>query len=513
MNHPGTELHDLAARIDAIDDGEELEAIYYDHVRQRDEDELLPVLVRAVERCGPGKDHGYCLDYQWHIERRFLRNQYVPLLEASFRRKPSFLSYEFLDHFADPRAAVDEALAREMPDGLRDKLLEYLAEPPAIVDDSTTTSVDRSEWQLADGVLALDQELRRDDLEHVARHLPDTRVIRSRVIHEEAFEVLSRLPSLASLEHLGRGFTDEQWCREDLYALDRGATAGLVTRIHLAHICNKDLKIVGKLTNLRQLQVRASGIRDDGLSPLADLPKLEVLDLGRNLEEEFLGRGLVHVRTEPLRELVLDKIGNTYAGRNADAAPIPVETAEAIARFDKLRRLELSNNRFAAKAFAPLGTLANLERLDCNDVGLGNAHAGFLSGLSALQELRLWDNPGLGDAAVQHIARCSRLQTLWLARTRVTNDGLGRLADLGELEVLDIRKTRVTAEGLAALSRLPLKRLELGSKRLTEDAIEPLSTMHGLRTLVLTKDTPISAAGVERLQRALPDCEVTKRTW
>lgn len=492
--------------------------MYLEFVRPRDEDELLPILVDAVERCGPGAGEYYAMDYVWHLERYYLERQYVPLVEASFRRRPSFMTVRFVDRFADPAGALTEALYRGLPDELEKKLQKKLLawsqpqhdEPE---DSIAATASDRAQWRVEDGVLAVNFLLEKEDLESIAQRFADVTVLRARALTDDALDELSRLARLESLELLGQIYSDEQRSRAGLYALDRDPIAELVTRLHLSHITTKDLKVVGRLKHLRRLQVHVAAIRDHGFEPLAQLSHLEALELSSIYEEEFLGLGLVHVPCERLETLVLETIGCTRSNKGKGGPVIPGRTSEGVARFGKLRRLDLSDNRFAPDAFAPLVALTRLEELTCNDVGLKNRDLGFLSGMPALVKLTLWDNPGLSDAGMEQIATRAGLRSLRLPRTRVTNDGLQPLAVLDQLEELDIRQTRVTAEGLDALTGLPLKDLELGSKRLTDDAIEPLSEIHTLRRLVFTKHAAVSPEGLERLRAALPQCEVTKQSW
>ena len=67
-----------------------------------------------------------------------------------------------------------------------------------------------------------------------------------------------------------------------------------------------------------------------------------------------------------------------------------------------------------------------------------------------------------------------------------------------------------TGDALQMLKRLPeLKELCIAGHQVTDATLENLPGMHQLRTLVLT-DTDVTDAGVAKLQKALPNCRITR---
>jgi hypothetical protein len=87
--------------------------------------------------------------------------------------------------------------------------------------------------------------------------------------------------------------------------------------------------------------------------------------------------------------------------------------------------------------------------------------------------------PGL-----RHLATLPGLDELYLGESPVGDDGLALLGRIGSLRILSLVNTRATAAGL--------------------ERLWGLSNLHELSIVGL----PVSAADVEALHRALPDCEV-----
>ncbi len=100
-------------------------------------------------------------------------------------------------------------------------------------------------------------------------------------------------------------------------------------------------------------------------------------------------------------------------------------------------------------------------------------------------------NPG-ADAVIREIAQCPTLQGLNVPAAGVTN------------------------RGVQELSRLPnIRKIELsGNSRITDDGLMYLESAKSLQRIVLW-DTAVTREGVERLQKALPHCDIdwTERSW
>ena len=102
------------------------------------------------------------------------------------------------------------------------------------------------------------------------------------------------------------------------------------------------------------------------------------------------------------------------------------------------------------------------------------------------------------DAGLEALEGLTHLRELNLSRTGITDLGLKHIAKLARLEVLDLSDTHVTDAGRQPTSLVP--------PSLDLPGLEQLSGLSEFRRLVLQR-TAVSAAGVEKLRRALPKCE------
>lgn len=99
---------------------------------------------------------------------------------------------------------------------------------------------------------------------------------------------------------------------------------------------------------------------------------------------------------------------------------------------------------------------------------------------------QLRQQSGITDASLQSLHRLKQLESLHLELSRISDNGLVHLKGLTELETLGLAQTRIGDAGLVHLTGLAqLRQLNLSSTRVTDQ-------------------------GVEQLQRALPNCKITR---
>lgn len=101
------------------------------------------------------------------------------------------------------------------------------------------------------------------------------------------------------------------------------------------------------------------------------------------------------------------------------------------------------------------------------------------------------------------------LQELDLTRTRITGAGLANLKDLKTLRKLYLTDTKVDDAGLAPLKDLKnLELVGLSGTSISDAAFDHLRDLAALKQLFCL-GTKVTDAGVEKLQHALPDCQIT----
>ena len=114
---------------------------------------------------------------------------------------------------------------------------------------------------------------------------------------------------------------------------------------------------------------------------------------------------------------------------------------------------------------------------------LGLKH--YLAALETHPVLNLGEWRITGDGLV-HLKGLTKLQDLNLAQTKITDAGLEHLKGLSKLQELHLESTEITDTGLLHLKGLTkLQRLKLGGTKITD-------------------------AGVAELQKALPNCKISK---
>lgn len=158
-----------------------------------------------------------------------------------------------------------------------------------------------------------------------------------------------------------------------------------------------------------------------------------------------------------------------------------------------------------------LKQLPNLRSLNLRGI---NEHGGhitdnglsILRGMRNLRRLNLSANRQLTDAELNHVQFLTRLESLDLAGTGVTDDGLATLIGLQRLKTLNLTSTRITNDGLVNLRKLSrLKTLSLSGfrKGLSQDGLTHLqgSSIEQLKGIDVKRDGLSLAGGLTKLKQ------------
>lgn len=124
-----------------------------------------------------------------------------------------------------------------------------------------------------------------------------------------------------------------------------------------------------------------------------------------------------------------------------------------------------------------------------------------LSRMEGLEELRL-EGADLGDEIIDQLVGLEQLVSLILERTRITGDGLVRLAQLTRLRHLSLAGVHLGREVLARLAEMPsLQQLDLEGCLADEDALESFRKVKKLRLLTLRAPVRRGAGSARRARR------------
>jgi Leucine-rich repeat (LRR) protein len=153
-------------------------------------------------------------------------------------------------------------------------------------------------------------------------------------------------------------------------------------------ITDSDLQFLKHFDSLEELDVSCTGIGDECLPHLQDLPNLRKLNLSSTKITSRSADSLC--RFKSLTELILDD------------TVIKDQSLIKISSLAKLETLSLSFTQVTSRGLSKIRSLKNLKRLRLNSTNVSNAGIDFLVKLTKLEEL-------------------------WLRSTRVTYSGLAEL--------------------------------------------------------------------------------------
>jgi hypothetical protein len=154
-----------------------------------------------------------------------------------------------------------------------------------------------------------------------------------------------------------------------------------------------------------------------------------------------------------------------------------------------------------------LRAFPDLEILVLWECTLADDDLSAVKSLPNLQVLGLRSSIQIGDIALKHIERHSRIESVALSRTSITDAGMESLATLPNLTVLDLADTKITNSGLKPLLRLKkLDELSLIGTKVDDEGVRLLAeNVPSLRVISLAR-TSITDAALDALV-ALPKLE------
>ena len=238
-------------------------------------------------------------------------------------------------------------------------------------------------------------------------------------------------------------------------------TGGVVTQVQVKcdAFTEADFKTLGSCTSIKDLTISGKTITDDTLALLAGLTELERL--------------------------------------SSDGIQLTDDGWKHFAKFQKLKSLAFFHPAFRSEKFtgsglAYLKTLPNLERLTFAGSTAGDAAMEAIGQLTQLKEFRTW-----------HTAQ-TQAGNAPLARLPLTSLRIGqRLPSWGKDSPVSFDESTMTV--IAQIKTL--ESLELTEARLSAKIIPQLKSLPKLAKLKI-QTVDISAADVEAIKAALPECKV-----
>jgi|GEM_PF-1435586 hypothetical protein len=127
------------------------------------------------------------------------------------------------------------------------------------------------------------------------------------------------------------------------------------------------------------------------------------------------------------------------------------------------------------------------------------------------QVLSVWLNDtSIKDDSLTHLENLVSLKELWLGSTKLDGSGLVHLKRMRRLETIDLGGcNQLQDSGLQHLDYLPrIREIWLwGCSNITDRGLAHIAKLSSLQSLDI-RQTKVTAAGVARLQKALPRCKI-----
>jgi Leucine-rich repeat (LRR) protein len=306
-------------------------------------------------------------------------------------------------------------------------------------------------------------------------------------------------------------------------------------------LSDKTLKAMTSLTRLVEVDVSMSGVTNDGMAHLQNLPyvsflgmaggkltnkalkhvsslkELRYIDFPQSLKDEDLHhlQDLVKLRNLRLGNVTdegMSWVARLNALRSLDfsRSQITDKTLTFLANFSKLKELNLSGTKITDLGLTHVGKLTKLQMVDLSDTEVSDIGLASISNLVNLKSIDLencvqfqdagliclrlltslrWlnlNNSRVGDAGLAHIRGLRAMRALRLGSTLVTDAGAQNLSGLTGLEVLDLSCTDVTSEGVSYLADLTqLHELNLEGTLVDDQCVKYLQKLTRLRHLNL----------------------------
>jgi Leucine Rich repeat len=251
---------------------------------------------------------------------------------------------------------------------------------------------------------------------------------------------------------------------------------------------------------------RYRGLSGEFLLPLQRLTALgrEAIQKSADIRQLYAqAAGVVHFLIDgqegKYREPFVDLLTGVYQP-NATPDLLAKTTAQPLAALDQqyLTFLNVSDDDLAGIPEPERIRNLSLGRTRITDQGLAR-----LAGCKNLDWLDL-SLTAATDAGLAKLAAATKLKQLFLEGTKITDASLPLIGGCKSLETLDLANLRITDAGLAAIANLrELKTLYLTGSPITDAGLAHLRGFKKLETLD-TRGTQITPAGRQRLKTDLP---------
>jgi Leucine-rich repeat (LRR) protein len=193
----------------------------------------------------------------------------------------------------------------------------------------------------------------------------------------------------------------------------------------------------------------------------------------------------IHVSETPVSDQAISNINKMkdLQSLSIDGTTV-TDDGLALLELPKAGGLDLGKTAVTDKSLPHIGSsFKRLDWLSFNDTKVTDNGVAALVDLRSLKTLVLIHTP-VSDKCLAVMKEFPRLRDLELAGDNITDHGIAAISGISTLDVLDLRETKISDQCVDELAKMQsLKRLDVNS-------------------------TALSAQAIDRLKKALPNCEV-----
>ncbi|KAL8484420.1 hypothetical protein ACS0TY_026914 [Phlomoides rotata] len=243
---------------------------------------------------------------------------------------------------------------------------------------------------------------------------------------------------------------------------------------------------IGKLSYLTYLNLSGNRLYGELPLSLANLTKLEVLDISSNHDIS----GAI-----PPKIGSLSKLTHLSLGGNGLTGELP----PSLLNLTKLEVLDISSNHFHFVTIPPeIGSLSKLTYLNLSNIDFWGELPSSLATLTRLEVLDISSNAYINGDIPPQIGNLSQLTHLNLSRNQLKRELLPSLSKLTKLQVLDISNNIIFGSVPPELGSLSeLTHLLLGSNQLRGELPSSLATLTRLKVLDISNNNIFGAVPPE----------------
>lgn len=231
----------------------------------------------------------------------------------------------------------------------------------------------------------------------------------------------------------------------------------------------KGAAALGKLTSLRSLKIPRCKPESAWMSELARLTELDNLEIptpSKGADEWAKGLGKI----TNLKKVDLSKSDLTDVG------------VEYISALKNLEELNLSNTAITDKCISALSSLHELKHLSLAGCKITNEGLRALKELANIDFLIL-DGTLITDTGLESLGTMKKLKCLKLNYNNIDGSGLHHLAQLYSLQNLGLCSTKITDSNFEKLSGLNIDYLGIADTEITEHSLPTLQRLKSLKSL------------------------------